>query len=170
VLKNIWHIRVMTSASTSVLHDLPIVAGTEPNRCILDAFRISIAQRITKTFPNVPIEKAYEGVDYSKKDSDFTVALPRFKLGGKPADHAAKFKEEFIPDEWIESAEAAGGFVTFKCNSKTLAAKILGQIDDLTNRSASGKPEYGHSDVGNGKKLVIGKLYPTLKNVPESHS
>jgi len=144
-------------ASTSALQDLlPVVEGTEPHRCALDAFRIAIAQQITKTFPNVPIEKAYEGVDYSKKDSDFTVALPRFKLGGKPADLSAKFKQEFTPNEWVESVEATGAFLTFKCNTKSLAQKILCQIDDLTNRSASGKPEYGHSDVGKGKKLVLG--------------
>jgi len=142
-------------ASTSDL--LPIVEGTEPNRCVLDAFRIAIAQQITQTFPNVPIEKAYEGVDYSKKDSDFTVALPRFKLGGKPADHSARFKEEFKPNEWIDSVEATGAFLTFKCNTNNLSRSILGQIDDLTNRSASGKPEYGHSDVGKGKKLVLGR-------------
>lgn len=159
----------MASTSTSTFHDLPIIPGTEPNRCVLDAFRISIAQRITKAFPHVPIEKAYEGVDYSKKDSDFTVAIPRFKLGGKPADHAVKFKEEFTPDEWIESVEALGAFLTFKCNSKTLAEKILGQVDELTNRTASGKPEYGHSDIGKGQKLVLGKCIGILLSHRESH-
>jgi arginyl-tRNA synthetase len=147
----------MASTSSSALQDLlPLVEGTEPHRCALDAFRIAIAQQITKTFPNVPIEKAYEGVDYSKKDSDFTVALPRFKLGGKPADLSAKFKQEFTPNEWVESVEATGAFLTFKCNANSLAQNILCQIDELTHRSASGKPEYGHSDVGKGKKLVLG--------------
>lgn len=143
----------MASTSTA---SLPTIPGTEPNRCVIDAFRTAIAQKITKTFPNVPLEKAYEGVDYSKKDSDFTVALPRFKLGGKPQDLSAKFKEEFTPDEWVESVEAVGAFLTFRCNTKTLAEKVLCQIDELTNRTPSGKPEYGHSDVGKGKKLVIG--------------
>lgn len=77
---------------------LPTVPGTEPERCILDAFRIAIASQLTRVFPEIPFEKAFEGVDYSKKDSDFTVAMPRFKLGGKgvkPDTFATKFKEEF---------------------------------------------------------------------------
>lgn len=148
----------MASTATT-LQDLPAVEGTEPHRSVLDAFRIAIAQQITRTFPNVPIEKAYEGVDYSKKDSDFTVALPRFKMGGKPAELSAKFKQEFTPNEWLDSVEATGAFLTFKCNTKTLSQKILCQIDELTNRSASGKPEYGHSDVGKGKKLILGMKF-----------
>ena len=139
-----------------------MVDGTEPHRCVLDAFRIAIAQKITKSFPNVPLEKAYEGVDYSKKDSDFTVALPRFKMGGKPAELSAKFKQEFVPDAWVDSVEANGGFLTFKCNTKTLTQTVLCQIEELTHRSASGKPEYGHSDVGKGKKLVLGSVLPFL--------
>jgi arginyl-tRNA synthetase len=144
----------MSSASS-----LPIVPGTEPERCILDAFRIAIASQLTRVFPEIPFEKAFEGVDYSKKDSDFTVAMPRFKLGGKgvkPDTFATKFKEEFVADEWVESVQATGAFLTFKCHSKNLAQKVLTQIDDLTNRSASGKPEYGHNDSGKGKKLVLG--------------
>ncbi|PVG01336.1 arginyl-tRNA synthetase [Serendipita vermifera] len=149
-------------ASTSSYATLPVVEGTEPHRSILDAFKISIALRIHRTFPEVPIEKAYEGVDYSKKDSDFTVAMPRFKLGGKPADLSAKFKESFQPDEWIQSVEASGAFLTFKCNSKTLAERVLTQIDELTHRSASGQPEYGRSDVGKGKKLILEYSSPNI--------
>lgn len=144
---------------------LPTVSGTEPERCVLDSFRIAIATQLTRVFPEIPLEKAFEGVDYSKKDSDFTVALPRFKLGGKgvkPDTLSAKFKEEFVPDEWVESVQATGAFLTFKCNSQNLAQKVLTQIDDLTNRSASGKPEYGHNESGKGKKLLLGSYHPVL--------
>ncbi|CAG7849781.1 Probable arginine--tRNA ligase, cytoplasmic; AltName: Full=Arginyl-tRNA synthetase; Short=ArgRS [Serendipita indica DSM 11827] len=141
---------------------LPAIAGTEPHRCVMDAFRTAIASQISRVFPSIPLEKAYEGVDYSKKDSDFTVALMRFKLGGKPADHGARFKEAFVADEWVESVDVNGGFLTFKCHSENLARQILGQVDELTNKTSSGQGEYGHSDVGKGKKVLIEYSSPNI--------
>jgi hypothetical protein len=70
-------------ASSSKFSSLPSVPGTDPSRCVLDLFRTAIAQKLTKAFPDLTLEKAYEGVDYGKKGEDFTVALPRFRLPGK---------------------------------------------------------------------------------------
>lgn len=68
---------------------LPIIPGTEPDRCVFDSFRTAIAKRLSDTL-GLPIEKAYEGVDYGKKGVDFTVALPRFRLPGKVDELAGK--------------------------------------------------------------------------------
>lgn len=93
--------------------DVPHIPGTtEPQLCVLDAFRTSIARRIVEVFPELTIEKVgrekqpwnmlshsyhlpqvYDGVDYGKKGADFTVALPRFKLKGKPDELTKKFTE-----------------------------------------------------------------------------
>lgn len=73
-------------ASSSLLA-LPAVPGTEPSRCILDAFRVAIAQKVANALP-LTVEQVYHGVDYGKKSVDFTVALPRFRLGGKVDDLA----------------------------------------------------------------------------------
>jgi arginyl-tRNA synthetase len=67
----------------SVLPSLPEVPGTDPSRCVLDTFRIAIAQKVAAVFPQLSIEQVYQGVDYGKKGIDFTVALPRFRLPGK---------------------------------------------------------------------------------------
>lgn len=61
----------------------------DPSTCALDAFRTSIAERVAAALPPLTVEQAYSGVDYGKKGADFTIALPRFKLG-KPEDVAAK--------------------------------------------------------------------------------
>ncbi len=61
---------------------LPTVPDTDPERAVLDSFRIAIAQRITAALP-VTLEQAYAAVDYGKKGEDFTVAIPRFRLPGK---------------------------------------------------------------------------------------
>ena len=82
----------MASLSTSI-SKLPQVPGTDPIRSPLDAFRIAVAVEINRAAPTLSLEKAYEGVDYGKKGPDFTVAMPRFRLGGKPNDWAQKVVE-----------------------------------------------------------------------------
>lgn len=78
----------------SYLPSLPHVSGTDPSSCVLDAFRIAIAKRISDRLPQLTIEQAYSGVDYGKKGVDFTVALPRFRLPGKPDELAKKVLED----------------------------------------------------------------------------
>lgn len=74
----------------STLPPLPHVPGTDPERCVLDAFRTAIAQRVADALPPLTVEQVYTGVDYGKKGVDFTVALPRFRLPGKVDELAAK--------------------------------------------------------------------------------
>ena len=74
---------------TSSIHQLP---DTDPSSCVLDAYRIAIAKRLSETLP-LTLQKAYDGVDYGKKGEDFTVALPRFRLPGKVDEVAAKVIE-----------------------------------------------------------------------------
>lgn len=69
---------------------LPVVPETDPSRCVLDSFRISIAKRVSDALEPLTLEQAYSGVDYGKKGVDFTVALPRFRLPGKIDELAAK--------------------------------------------------------------------------------
>lgn len=61
----------------------------DPSTCVLDAFRLSIAERVSAALPPLTVDQVYSGVDYGKKGVDFTIALPRFKLG-KVEDVAAK--------------------------------------------------------------------------------
>lgn len=61
----------------------------DPSTCVLDAFRTSIAERVAAALPALTVDQVYSGVDYGKKGADFTIALPRFKLG-KVEDVAAK--------------------------------------------------------------------------------
>ena len=67
------------------LSPLPHVLGTDPSRCALDSFRIAIAKKVSDVLP-LTVEQVYSGVDYGKKGVDFTVAIPRFRLPGKPDD------------------------------------------------------------------------------------
>ena len=71
---------------------IPQLPDTDPSSCVLDAYRIAIAKRLSETLP-LTLQKAYDGVDYGKKGEDFTVALPRFRLPGKVDEVAAKVIE-----------------------------------------------------------------------------
>jgi len=72
---------------------LPNISGTDPSKCILDSFRTAIAQQVAGALPPLTTEQVYAGVDYGKKAEDFTIALPRFKLPGKPDDLGKKVVE-----------------------------------------------------------------------------
>lgn len=72
---------------------LPKIPNTDPERNPLDAFRISVAASVHKGLPEVTLEKAYEAVDINRKGVDFSVAIPRFRLGGKPDGWAKKVEE-----------------------------------------------------------------------------
>lgn len=119
--------------------------------------------------------KVYDGVDYGKKGADFTIALPRFKLKGKPDELAKRLTDavrpsrheleaclQYIPqfksDTWIESVDAAPPFLHFQVNTLTLNRQVLSQIDRLTYHTSSGKPEYGRNEDGKGKKVIIGQI------------
>ena len=72
---------------------LPNIPGTDPSKCILDSFRAAIARQVADALPALTPEQVYNGVDYGKKGEDFTIAIPRFRLPGKPDDLGKKVVE-----------------------------------------------------------------------------
>ncbi|KAJ7471355.1 hypothetical protein B0H11DRAFT_2041316 [Mycena galericulata] len=97
-------------------------SSPDPSTCALDAFRTSITEHVAAALPPLTVEQAYSGVDYDKKGADFTIALPRFKLG-KPEDVGAKFQ----PDDYIELLTLDNAFLHFQCKSTTLIRDVLTQ-------------------------------------------
>ncbi|KAF9234723.1 hypothetical protein BU15DRAFT_52202 [Melanogaster broomeanus] len=146
----------------STLPSLPLVPGTEPSSCILDTFRTAIAKRVSDRLPPLTIDQAYTGVDYGKKGVDFTVALPRFRLPGKPDELAKKVLEDFQPDDFISSITHDKQFLHFQLNSASLIREVLNQIHALTHDSPSGKPSYGTNTIGAGKKILIEFSSPNI--------
>lgn len=72
---------------------LPNIPGTDPSKCIFDSFRAAIASQVAAALPPLTPEQVYTGVDYGKKGEDFTIAIPRFRLPGKPDDLGKKVME-----------------------------------------------------------------------------
>ncbi|KAF9259895.1 arginyl-tRNA synthetase [Marasmius fiardii PR-910] len=150
------------ASTISKLPSVPPVAGTEPSRCIFDAYRISIAKRVSEALPSLTIEQVYDGVDYGKKGVDFTIALPRFRLPGKVDEHAKKVVEQFQADDFISSITHDKNFLHFQLNTHTMIREILTQIHGLTYNTESGKPEYGTNNSGKGKKVLIEYSSPNI--------
>ncbi|KIP07226.1 hypothetical protein PHLGIDRAFT_30109 [Phlebiopsis gigantea 11061_1 CR5-6] len=154
----------MASTSTYLanLPPLPTIPGTEPERCIADSFRTAIAAVVVEALPSLTLEQVYQGVDWGKKGADFTIALPRFRLKEKVDELAKKILEKFTPNEWIEEVTHDKAFLHFKCRTTSLTRLVLSQIHELTHNTASGQPEYGSSDSGKGKKVVIEYSSPNI--------
>ncbi|KAG6372964.1 hypothetical protein JVT61DRAFT_7010 [Boletus reticuloceps] len=122
----------------------------------------AIAKRLSDRLPQLTIEQAYSGVDHGKKGVDFTVALPRFRLPGKPDELAKRVLEDFQPDDFVASITHDKQFLHFQLTSASLIRHVLNQIHTLTYDSPSGKPCYGTNTTGAGKKLVIEYSSPNV--------
>ncbi|KAF8609153.1 arginyl-tRNA synthetase [Ceratobasidium sp. AG-I] len=141
---------------------LPQVPGTEPSLAALDAFRIAIALQVHRALPNLTVEQVYPGVLYGVKGVDFTLAMARFRLGGKPDEWAKKVAEAFQADEYIESATQLNGFVNFRLRTNTLTSKVLTQVDALTNNTPDNVPQYGSNSSGKGKRIILEYSSPNI--------
>ncbi|KAF7789715.1 hypothetical protein EIP86_000661 [Pleurotus ostreatoroseus] len=144
------------------LPQLPQLPGTEPEKCVLDSFRIAIAKIVSEALPPLTVEQVYSGVDYGKKGVDFTIAIPRFRLPGKVDEHAQKVLSQFKPNEWVENVVHDKAFLHFTCRTSTLFRLILTQVHDLTYNTESKQPEYGSNTSGKGKKVVIEYSSPNI--------
>ncbi|KAI0047130.1 arginyl-tRNA synthetase [Auriscalpium vulgare] len=143
----------------SSLPSLPEVPGAEPNRAVLDSFKIAIAKRIADALPPLTIDKVYAGVDYGKKGVDFTVALPRFRLPGKVDELAKAVIDQFQADDYIESVVHDKAFLHFTCRTSSLVRAVLTQVHTLTNQEPS---VYGTNTTGQGKKVIIEYSSPNI--------
>lgn len=154
------------------LPPVPEVAGTEPSASIFDAFRIAAAQVVSEAV-DIPIEKAFEGVDIGKKQADLHVAMPRFRLGGKPDQWAEKVVAHFKPSPYLTECTSVGGFVSFTMHPDNFAFHVLRQIRLVSphaNNGESIKPldekahtkGYGSNSSGKGKKMIIDYSSPNI--------
>jgi arginyl-tRNA synthetase len=140
----------------------PHIEGTNPSRAPLDIFRTAVAVQVNRAIPELKLEKIFDGVEILKKEGDFSVAMPRFRLGGKPDDWATKVVQSFQRDECIESVKQVGPFLYFVAEPEMFARVVLSTIERETYHTTSGKPEYGSNDSGKGKSVLIEYSAPNI--------
>ncbi|EIW78159.1 arginyl-tRNA synthetase [Coniophora puteana RWD-64-598 SS2] len=160
----------MSTSQNPFWYKLTSVPDTDPSSCVLDAFRIAIAERVASALPPLTVEKAYSGVDYGKKGVDFTVALPRFRLPGKVDELAKKVIDAFQPDDFVASVVHDKAFLHFQLNTTSLIREVVNQIYTTTYEPGQGldanaeptNPRYGTNSSGGGKTLVIEYSSPNI--------
>ena len=86
-------------------------------------------------------------------------AFPCFKLAKilkkAPPVIANELKEKIEIDENFERIEIAGGYLNFYINKNVLVKNVLEEID-------SSKENYGSSNMGNGKKILVEYSAPNI--------
>lgn len=87
------------------------------------------------------------------------LAFPCFTLAKtlrkSPVMIAAELAEQFAPDNYIEKAEANGGYLNFFFNRSSFAADTISEI--LKNRN-----RWGSSDIGKGKTVLVEFSSPNI--------
>lgn len=152
----------MASSSSTTLPKLPLIPATDPTRAPLDLFKTAVAVHLNRAIPTVSVEKFYEGVEGQRKENDFTVAIPRFRLGGKPDQWIKQVVDSFEPDEYIESVNSSAPFLFFQARTSTLVRQILTTVDRELHHTSSGKPEYGTNSNGQGKVALVEYSAPNI--------
>lgn len=121
-------------------------------------FKKEIAEAIAKQ-ANIDANKLESYIEIPKIASNGDYALPCFKLAKtmkkSPQIIAENLKGKIqIDSNIIEKIEVAGGYLNFYVNKETLAKEVLTQIEN--------QDEYGKSDLGNGKNIVIDYSSPNI--------
>ncbi|GAA6042570.1 hypothetical protein JCM8097_003136 [Rhodosporidiobolus ruineniae] len=161
----------------------------------LDVFKLATAHYIQSVWPEVTLDKAFEGVESGKTGKnvmgDFVVAVPRFRLKGKPNDLAEQLVAAFQPTPYLASAVAHGAFVSFSVQLPALTSLVLSQINSQThltqdeshsaiskfanlslNDSGADEPPaglsllkkngYGTNKLGNGQSVIVEFSSPNI--------
>ncbi|KAG6848927.1 hypothetical protein H0H93_012698 [Arthromyces matolae] len=132
------------------------------SQSFLDLARQSIAVQVSKSL-TISLDAALDGVDYGKKQADFTVAVPRFRLQEKPATLIQRLVSEFQADDYVESAVADGVFVHYRCNTANLIRESLTSIykqSQPTETHPNGS--YGTNESGKGRKVIVEFSSPNI--------
>ena len=121
-------------------------------------FKNLIAKEISKTV-NIPEKELETYIEVPKDSSNGDYAFPCFRLAKElkkaPPIIAEDIKEKLkIDGESIEKVEVVGGYLNFYINQGLLAKEVLTEI--------SKKEEYGKSDIGKGKNIVIDYSAPNI--------
>ena len=121
-------------------------------------FKNIIAKEISKIV-NIQEKELETYIEVPKDSSNGDYAFPCFRLAKElkkaPPIIAEDIKEKLkIEGETIEKVEVIGGYLNFYINQKLLTKEVLTEI--------SKKEEYGKSDIGKGKNIVIDYSAPNI--------
>lgn len=122
-------------------------------------FKMQIAEKIAEV-TSIDVNEIKGYIEIPKDVSMGDYAFPCFSLAKSlrkaPPMIASDIKEKIdITDTDIETVEIVGGYLNFNISKNELAKVVLEEI-------ALKNEEYGKSDIGNGKKIVIDYSAPNI--------
>lgn len=122
-------------------------------------FKDNIAEEISKVLELTKEElKEYIEIPKDTKMGDY--ALPCFKLAKEmkksPVIIANEIKEKIeMPNKYISKIEAVNGFLNIFINNEMLIENVLDEME-------SKKENYGSSNIGNGKNIIVEYSSPNI--------
>ncbi len=122
-------------------------------------FKEKIAESISKV-TNISKDELVNYIEKPKDNKMGDFALPCFKLAKEmkkaPMQIANEIKEEIeVPTEYIKNVEVVNGFLNIFINNDTLIQNLL---DEMENK----KEEYGSSNIGNEKNIIVEYSSPNI--------
>ncbi len=124
-------------------------------------FKQIISKLISKNI-DISEKELYTYIETPKDSKNGDYSFPCFRLAKElkkaPQVIANELKEkidnQIKENDNIEKIEVAGGYLNFYINKKILAKEVLNEI--------SSKDEYGKSDIGKGKNIVVEYSSPNI--------
>ena len=122
-------------------------------------FKKEIAKKILSVI-NVNICEIEGYIEIPPDDTMGDYAFPCFKLAKElrkaPQTIAEELKEKIsLDDEILEEIKVVGGYLNFCINKELLLKTTIEELDDK-------KEEYGKSDLGNEKNVIIDYSHPNI--------
>ena len=149
------------------LPPLPQVEGADPARFPQDAFRLAVADQLSKVF-GIDVKDAFLAVGPGGREADLKVVLPRFRLPAKIDELKEKVVNAFEPNSYIERISSGGPAVLYFVNSQTLIDLTLSTVHAMTYGDGAAvvdgkkRPSYGSNTSGVGKRLLIEFSSPNI--------
>jgi arginyl-tRNA synthetase len=124
------------------------------------SFKEQVAQLINNAIENqIEEHELLEYIEIPPNREMGDYAFPCFKLAKvmhkAPNLIAEEIKGKIALNDNFERVEIVGGYLNFFINNKLLASVVLQEIDNK-------KEEYGKSNIGNGKKVVVEYSSPNI--------
>ena len=122
-------------------------------------FKDKIAEEISKVL-EITKEELKEYIEIPKDTKMGDYALPCFKLAKEmkksPVIIANEIKEKIeMPNKYISKIEAVNGFLNIFINNEILIENVLDEME-------SKKENYGSSNIGNGKNIIVEYSSPNI--------
>ena len=122
-------------------------------------FKKEIA-KIISVITNIYVNEIEGYIEIPPDSNMGDYAFPCFRLAKElkkaPPVIASEIKEKIdLNNEVIDSVEVVGGYLNFYINKKLLVKTTIEEVD-------SKKDEYGKSNVGNGKNIIVEYSSPNI--------